>query len=509
MTGRQKIQMSSLDWVLAVREQITPRGNQYVQLAPIAQLPNEILLNIFRQGTGEAPSTSNSLPFELAVSGVCRAWRHLALLPEFWTNVFITSKTLPAHLLLYLRRSSRHLITATFCHWPFIKRRRIHLSSEAFLPDILNILCSKAWRLRSLRVWNISDSDLLTISSRLADAFAPALTEVSIQANPTLSQVYHRIYSKLQVPFLHNNCAPSLSSLEIDHFNMQTYAVPSGWFFSLRSLRSLTVRTDDFFSRPLTGEDLRLLLLSANALEHLAFYGPVVDWDDDDEEGDSISALCLRTLIIHCEPSCYRYHFTLLSALHAPLLEHLEIPWQDDVGVEDRPEELTECFFRSQGEPKFPRVKRLRLHDSTAEGWLPAAPFIRAFPNVEELVLGAADVMYISSALLNLVIPNTDTKRGTLAPGAWPRVKTILLDGLTVKSWKRCAGPLRRWMRAGGHEGPLVTILNFCPGEIVDRAPRGCKTAHINAHVLKILQMGSRVGSAYKLAAEKGIWYFC
>ncbi|KAG1868551.1 hypothetical protein F4604DRAFT_1682197 [Suillus subluteus] len=138
------------------------------------------------------------------------------------------------------------------------------------------------------------------------------------------------------------------------------------------------------------------------------------------------------------------------------------------------------------------KISTRKTTPAAAEGWLPAASFIRAFPNVEELVLGGADEVHISSALLSLVIPDTNTKRGTLAPCAWPRVKTILLDGLTPESWKRCVRPLRRWMRACGHEG-----------EIVDMAPIGCKTAHVNAHVLKILQMGSRIGSAYELAAEK------
>ncbi|KAG2032152.1 hypothetical protein BDR03DRAFT_1015458 [Suillus americanus] len=168
--------------------------------------------------------------------------------------------------------------------------------------------------------------------------------------------------------------------------------------------------------------------------------------------------------MIHCETPYFRHRFSLFSALHAPLLEHLEILSHDNVDEEIGVEDLTQRFFRSQGEPKFPLVKRLRLHDSTAEGWL-----------------DGADVVHISSALLSPAIPNTDTKRGTLAPGAWLRVKTILLDGLTLVSWKRCVGPPRRWMRVWGHEG-----------EIVDRAPMGCQTADVNTHVinLKMLQIG-------------------
>ncbi|KAG2032153.1 hypothetical protein BDR03DRAFT_58238 [Suillus americanus] len=100
--------------------------------------------------------------------------------------------------------NQHHPIAVTFCHRPSIKRRRIHLSSEAFLPSVLDILYAKAWRLRSLRAWNISDSALLTILSRLVDAFAPSLTEVSIKGNSTLrlKQAFYWTNSRREVPFL-------------------------------------------------------------------------------------------------------------------------------------------------------------------------------------------------------------------------------------------------------------------------------------------------------------------
>jgi hypothetical protein len=84
------------------------------------------------------------------------------------------------------------------------------MSSDAFLPSILDILYDKTWRLRSLGAWNISDSTLLTILSRLVDAFAPALTEVSIKGNTTLrlEQAFYWTNSRLGVPFLINDCAP-------------------------------------------------------------------------------------------------------------------------------------------------------------------------------------------------------------------------------------------------------------------------------------------------------------
>lgn len=122
---------------------------------------------------------------------------------------------------------SNHAISVIFCHWPSIKRRRIHLSSETFLPNILDTLYSEAWRLCSLRAWNISDSALLTILLRLVDAFAPALTEVSIKGNPTFQQAFFWTSRRFGVPFLINNCTPCLCSLEIYCFSIQTYTMPS------------------------------------------------------------------------------------------------------------------------------------------------------------------------------------------------------------------------------------------------------------------------------------------
>lgn len=124
----------------------------------------------------------------------------------------------------------------------------------------------------------------LTIPSRLIDAFAPALTEVPIKGNPTLEQAFYRTDRRPEVSFLIIDCALSLSPLEMNYFNKQTDTMPSGWFFSLRSLRSLTLREGDLYRLgpagavvPFmsSGEDLWLLLLSANALGHFTICVPV------------------------------------------------------------------------------------------------------------------------------------------------------------------------------------------------------------------------------------------
>jgi hypothetical protein len=135
------------------------------------------------------------------------------------------------------------------------------LSSEAFLLSILDILYSKAWQLRSLRAWNISDSALLTILLRLVDPFAPALVEVSIKGNPTLEQAFCRADGRLEVPFLINDCVLNLFSLEnrlLQHTNGH-YAF--GLALQLRSLRSWTLlREDDLYRLRPAGAVVPLLL---------------------------------------------------------------------------------------------------------------------------------------------------------------------------------------------------------------------------------------------------------
>lgn len=113
----------------------------------------------------------------------------------------------------------------------------------------------------------------------------------------------------------------------------------------------------------LSGEDLWLLLLSANALDHFTFYVPVADRGD--EESDSINAPLFWTLIIHCETPYLRYRFGLSSALHAPTSRTSRDSMEDEIGVSRG----SNTIFASSGvKPKFPIVTRLRLHDSTAEG---------------------------------------------------------------------------------------------------------------------------------------------
>lgn len=60
-------------WAGTGSSHLAPRGTRF---AHIAQISNEIILDVFRRGAGGAPSTNGSLPLELAVSGVCGAWRY-------------------------------------------------------------------------------------------------------------------------------------------------------------------------------------------------------------------------------------------------------------------------------------------------------------------------------------------------------------------------------------------------------------------------------------------------
>lgn len=55
-------------WAWTGSSHLAPRGTRF---AHIAQISNEIILDVFRRGAGGALSTSGSLPLELAVSGVC------------------------------------------------------------------------------------------------------------------------------------------------------------------------------------------------------------------------------------------------------------------------------------------------------------------------------------------------------------------------------------------------------------------------------------------------------
>ncbi|KAF8442046.1 hypothetical protein L210DRAFT_3191083 [Boletus edulis BED1] len=89
-----------------------------LQLQPISFLPNEILIHIFQLGLDEFPHSAHARPLPVAVAGVCRSWRAVALrTPGLWTRVFVTSATPINHLQMYLERSRNLEIDVNFCHW--------------------------------------------------------------------------------------------------------------------------------------------------------------------------------------------------------------------------------------------------------------------------------------------------------------------------------------------------------------------------------------------------------
>lgn len=462
-----------------------------IQLSPISFLPNEILIHIFQHGLNEVPHLAGAIPLPIAVACVCRSWRAIAFrTPELWTRVFLTSATPIDHLQTYLEKSGNFEIEASFCHWPVHKDDHEVNSSEAFLESIVGTLHRHAHRLRSLALWDVSDTVVCTVMKGLINFHAPRLTSVSVRANHTAYSHYYQLRDLYLLPFLSGG-APSLTHLGIDHFPIETFRTRFDWPFNVQNLTSLTLRTQECptlgFSLPpylMEFPALCALLRSTPNLITLALYGPIIEPDEDfpmRPQGMILSSL--ETLVIHRRDPGVRYHCELLSVLTAPSLKRLEIPWQDDLTVElPYADRTAEYLFDGEGQPRFASVKEIYLHNSAAQWRMPTRSLMRAFPNVEEVVLGGTDVAKFAATLRGFVRPNPapsaragprrprdSESGGMLADGAWQTVRRVVLKEPEMVQWKGWVRGFCKWLAAGGHEGQVCIEIQDgvpCEGEL-------------------------------------------
>ncbi|KIJ07376.1 hypothetical protein PAXINDRAFT_173515 [Paxillus involutus ATCC 200175] len=362
-------------------------------------------------------------------------------------------------MFVYGMRSAQLPLFVDFCHWPTPKRGREHLSTEVFLDTILLSVRAYAHRFIRFATWDISDTAVLSIMAGLVGVHAPMLRHVSVHGSPSVYSTYYTgRHHWFPFPFLTRN-APVMNHLEITHLPIETFR--SSMRLSASCLISLTLTaSEDFLIPPsslpahLIGfEDLIVLLRSATNLTNLALYGPVVEFDDDafiESPSSRVRLAALRTLILHCHEPGYRYHADFLSAITAPDLTHLEIPWHDDLESELPDEDLTSYLFNDQGSPKFASVRHLYLHDSAVKRRLPTRSFIRAFPMVENVTLGGNDVWKFVAALRGLVRrdgPGAEETRVSTAAW-WFRVRKLTLKDFDLTVWKGCVRGLVIWLAA-------------------------------------------------------------
>lgn len=457
-----------------------------IQFSPISFLPNEILIHIFQHGLSDVPHSAHALPLPVAVAGVCKSWRAVVFrTPELWTRVFLTSATPIDHLQTYLERSGNFEFDASFCYWAVHRCDHEVNSSEAFLDSIVGALHRHAHRLRSLSLWDVSDTVTCTVMKGLLNLHAPYLTNVSVKANHTTHSHYYQLRDPYLLPFLCGE-SPSLTHLDIDHLPIETFRMRPHWPFNVQNLTSLTLRTQEcptlgFVLPPYLVEFpvLCALLGSTPNLITLALYGPIIEPDEDFPiRPPGVTLPSLETLLIHRRDPGVRYHCELLSVLTTPSLKHLEIPWHDDLTVElPYANRTAEYLFDGEGQPRFASVKELYLHNSAAKWKMPTRSLMKAFPNVEEVVLGGTDVAKFAATLRGFVRRNParhprpgrgtrdSDSEGVLADGAWQMVRRVVLKEPEMTRWKGWVRGFCKWLVAGGHEGRVCI-------EIQDGVPR-------------------------------------
>jgi hypothetical protein len=316
--------------------------------APIASVPNEILLAIFEAG----PSTFEEREgYAVCISQVSQLWRDIALAtPSLWSWIRVDCQYIGDGQLrmldLFIERSGKHPLEIAISlvrdeddiYWV-----DFHDQTHKIFPLIS--------RWHSLLLSGNIRGDVSSALSALDHVNAPMLEvfEVKIESSAEGEEE-----DELDKPLLlFQGGAPKLTQVEIHEISITACQPPFSSIVSLRLHHP---------PRPYDIDQYRRLLVGSSKLTDLQLFGNIIDTEELYMIATSKTALIkmpsLRSLMV--SPSWSTGPFTmysLLASLDTPALECLTLhcsPWQNHVS------EFQE-IFRNYGPPRYPLLRSLAL----------------------------------------------------------------------------------------------------------------------------------------------------
>lgn len=270
--------------------------------APIARLPDEVLLEIFRQLQG---GWCDGLPFLVQASQVVRHWRRVALAaPPLWSAIELrpTSRARRYQVDLvreYLRRSGRGLLDIY-----------IFMCGNQDASPVMDLLLPHIGRWQRLVVESADEPAVQAIVRSLRDLAAPHLEHLQIDLDIDDEQD-----ESLWAGENHTlrGGVPSLSYLGLRGINIQLWLPPLG------GVKSIYV-ADCYSATLLSYARLRDILTAATSLTHLEVEG-MVNCSPDDTLA-LIDMPCLVSLTVLPPDYVNPVHFmrNIFAAISAPAL---------------------------------------------------------------------------------------------------------------------------------------------------------------------------------------------
>jgi len=331
--------------------------------APIASIPNEILVAIFEAGISAYEDREE---YAMCISHVSRLWRNIALAtPSLWTSIHVNCECIGDGQLrmleLFTARSHRKPLDITM---DLVRDDDADSWDELLLCEQTDIVFPLVSRWRSLRVSGTFREEVFNVLSPLRHLYAPILEafEVKVESSAVEPDEFD------EPLLLFQRGAPRLTHVEIHEISLTACEPP------LSSLTSLHLH------HPPNTYDIdryRHMLVASNHLTELQLVGDIVDTGQlymiATSPTSSIKIPTLRSLTI--SPSWSAGSFTiysLLASLETPALESLTMrccPWKNHVS------EFQEVF-RNYGPPRFPLLRSLTLQfadfDQPGALWFPS-----------------------------------------------------------------------------------------------------------------------------------------
>jgi len=180
---------------------------------PFNKLPSELLIAIFEQGERASRGyDSQTIPFPVLASHVCRLWRNVALdAATLWTDIRIYNiHSLHGNISerLYLERSKSCLLNFTICsHGTFA----VDSDSRAIARKVSKVLLPHIGRVHQITLFTESGEVLLAAMALFQDVSAPCLQKLRI----SILEIAFRPNSHTLPPIFQGG-SPNLRSVQVN-----------------------------------------------------------------------------------------------------------------------------------------------------------------------------------------------------------------------------------------------------------------------------------------------------
>ncbi|KAJ6488093.1 hypothetical protein DFH09DRAFT_1003974 [Mycena vulgaris] len=379
----------------------------------ISAVPPELLASILQlaQQPAEPDEEEEELviPVEVAASHVSVYWRNVALNTRLlWRHINISQTETVEKLRVYLSRSGQAPLHVRLDLNPVPRE-------IAALTEKVDLVFSQLDRWGRFTIHSNIETSEIPIISRLYDALAPSLEQLSLCINDVDSENLKSLRRADFEQILTKGC-PRLNILRLRGLSMHFFRPP------LTSITTLYLeQTRGLF---IGYERFTHLLTASPALAHLSIHDTIIDEGEDTWPPNSVDCIPLPNLVSLrlSIPGTLQHIFSdILISICAPRLESLVLKEVSEIHLDK--------FFRLPGVSlKFPALRSLTFCDFDYQSVKRLGMMCAALPTITDFTC-IHTTAYAPNILLMMAAPPVCIA-GSPMSAPWPNLErlTTILD---------------------------------------------------------------------------------